>query len=284
MSNLDKNTYFEDNSEEFGVSHIWKDATIVESLKTQRGTLVEMVERPGWGLACYMDNSIQSCTIDERIYHEALVHPALASVKDPKRVCIFGGGEGATAREVLKMKSVEKVDMYEWDVDVVNLFKKYPQWSNNAWDDTRLSICYIDVFEAIKHSPSEKYDIVIIDLFEPCDENLDKWSTLLRHVNDWVSEKGSIVMYAGMRNISASVEPYMKLLNILDEYDEWHGIPLSDMSKDVIPYRVYIPSFSGESMFLLIKPTESKLNYNTFTALHSRINKKIWKSYKTLNW
>ena len=49
-----------------------------------------------------LDGDTQSSQADERIYHEALVHPAMASVKDRGEVLILGGGEGATLREVLR--------------------------------------------------------------------------------------------------------------------------------------------------------------------------------------
>ena len=65
--------YNEDNMQEFGVTNQWHNVVIKDSIITHRGTKVEMIERPKWGLACYMDNSIQSALIDERIYHESLV-------------------------------------------------------------------------------------------------------------------------------------------------------------------------------------------------------------------
>jgi spermidine synthase len=129
-----------------------------------------------------MDNSIQSAVIDERIYHESLVHPVMLSVTERRRVMIIGGGEGATAREVLKCPGVFHVDMYDWDEGVVKLFKKkYPQWANAAWNDPRLHIHSVDIFEAIKTPPVvyNRYDVIIIDLFEPCEENYDQWSTLI---------------------------------------------------------------------------------------------------------
>ena len=106
--------YSENTWDEFGVEHRWKNTQLLDSTMTDRGTLVEMVYRPHWGVACYMDNAIQSCEVDEHIYHESLVHPVMSSSGDKKHAMIIGGGEGATAREVLKW-SVEKVDMFEWD-------------------------------------------------------------------------------------------------------------------------------------------------------------------------
>jgi len=256
---------YEEEVKEFGVSYNWHNAIIKDSIITHRGTKVEMIERPNWGIACYMDNSIQSAEIDEKIYHEALVHPIMSN--DVKKVLIIGGGEGATAREVLKWP-VEEVDMIEWDKDVVELFRtKYPQWAKGAWDDPRLTIEHSDIF---KKTISKKYDVIIIDLFEP--DNVKQMSSLLKKLHNCITLNGSIVMYAGMRNILVK-QPYQKLI---EEFQEtWRGIPIQESK--IIPYKVYIPSFSGESMFLLI-------NKKNFEWTRSHITNDIWNSYKTFNW
>lgn len=284
--------YLEDNNDEFGVSHIWADAAVKDSIITHRGTKVDMIERPKWGLACYMDNSIQSALIDERIYHESLVHPAMMSVYKPARVMIIGGGEGATAREVLKWPSVEHVDMYEWDRDVVQLFReKYPQWAQGAWNDPRLRVHAVDIFEAVKTPPSRysTYDVIIVDLFEPTDENKDKWTTLIKNLRNWLSINGSIVMYAGMRNILAPQQPYNKLIDMIQFKEISPGHMVRDslyFDKAIIPYRVYVPSFSGESMFLLLKCTYmfTKFNFETTARIGSHLTEQVWNSYTTLNW
>lgn len=285
---MSNSIYYEDTIQEFGVVHHWHNATIKDSIVTGRGTKVEVVERPQWGLACYMDNSIQSALIDEKIYHEALVHPVMSSTPIRKRVMIIGGGEGATAREVLKWPGVEQVDMFEWDQDVVGLFKnKYPQWAKGAWDDPRLIIHYSDIFETIQTQPINKYDVIIIDLFEPCEENVNQWKTLLKNLCNWTTINGSIVMYAGMRNIIVKEQPYQTLMQIIQYIETWHGIPVHDLSlnKEIIPYKVYIPSFSGESTFLLLKHSHSGvMNFEDTKKLNSHLTNDVWNSYKTMNW
>lgn len=282
-------SYQEDNIQEFGVTNVWHNTTIKDSIVTHRGTKVEIVERPKWGLACYMDNSIQSSLIDERIYHESLVHPVMSSAPIRKRVMIIGGGEGATAREVLKWPDVEEVDMFEWDRDVVELFRnKYPEWAQGAWNDSRLIINYSDIFEVIKTPPkrSQKYDVIIIDLFEPCEENKEQWRTLIKSLHNWVTVNGSIVMYAGMRNILEPMQPYQKLTEIIEYMEVRNGHLIRDLSlsKEIVPYRVWIPSFSGESMFLLLKHQRNDINLDNASKLGSHITEQVWNSYKTLNW
>ena len=270
-------THYSDHTwPELGVTYQWNNATIMDSIHTKRDTHVEMVERPNWGIACYMNNAIQSCELDEAFYHEALVHPAMACVYQPKRVMIIGGGEGATAREVLKWPTVEQVDMYEWDQEVVQLFQtKYPQWAKGAWDDPRLTIHHDDIMEVIRTPPAQRYDVIIIDLFDPCEEDRELWTTLFQHLSHWIQDGGSIVLYAGMRCITQPIQPYRFLMSLIDKSPKY-------TDQEVIPYRVYIPSFLGESTFLLLKPRTAPLYCHMMKEV-SNITKDIWQSYKTFN-
>jgi len=285
----EQSEYSEDTWGEFGVKHVWYNISVQKSIKTHRGTLVDMIQRPNWGIACYMDNAIQSCEADEHIYHESLVHPAMcaAAMNDSiKRVMIIGGGEGATAREVLKWQSVEAVDMFEWDKDIVDLFKtEYSQWAKGAWNDKRLTIYHDDIFEVIKTSPTATYDIIIIDLFDPSEANTVEWYILLNSIQRWLSSNGAIVMYAGIRNFLTKMQPYHIIQHIISNHfekvDDKVINPLLH-NREIVPYKVYIPSFSGESVFLLIKNTASSITFNGQISTH--LTDDIWNSYKIFNW
>lgn len=69
---------------------------------------VEIVETVPFGTMLLLDGKMQSSEADEWAYHETLVHIAMLHHPNPKTVFIMGGGEGATAREVLRHKTVEK--------------------------------------------------------------------------------------------------------------------------------------------------------------------------------
>ena len=253
------------------------DSIVLDSITTHRGTTVEMTQRPHWGMSCYMDQQIQSCERDEKIYHEALVHPSMSSVSCPKRVMIIGGGEGATAREVLKWPAVEHVDMYEWDKDIVQLFRtRYPQWANGAWSDPRLTLHYDDIFEAIQTPPSERYDVVIIDLFDPSEDTYDSWAILLRNLSNWVTPTGTVAMYAGIRTVLSEEQPHHVLTRILMEPAE-NGVL---QYREIIPYHLYIPSFEGDSMFLLL--CQPLFFYITKT-IDSHLTDSLWKSYQVFD-
>ena len=74
---------------------------------------------PGHVQVLLLDGKSQSAEADEFVYHELLVHLALLLHPNPKTVFIAGGGEGATAREALKHRSVEKVVMVDIDQVIV---------------------------------------------------------------------------------------------------------------------------------------------------------------------
>lgn len=210
---------------------------LLEERVTHRGTHIEMFQGP-YGIACYMDGLIQSSEADEAVYHRALVQP-IHQIR-PKRVMIIGGGEGATAREVLKGPSVTQVDMYEWDKDVVQMFKtSYPQWAKGAWDDPRLTIYAMNIMDVISCPPDRPYDAIIIDLFDPSEENIPLWTHLFTHLHRWTHTGTSVVVYTGKEEGTA------RLTTLLLENPMGQG-------KHIRSYEVTIPCFEDTCTFLLI--------------------------------
>ncbi|PLZ82021.1 spermidine synthase, partial [Fischerella thermalis WC213] len=100
-----------------------------------------IVETGTYGKALVLDGKWQSCTGDEFLYHEPLVHPAMIFHGAPRKVLILGGGEGATAREVLRWQTVDKVVMIDIDGEVVEACKQHlSEMHQNAFDDPRLHV------------------------------------------------------------------------------------------------------------------------------------------------
>jgi spermidine synthase len=84
-----------------------------------------IVESGAYGKALVLDGKWQSCTGDEFLYHEALVHPGMIAHHSPQKILILGGGEGATIREVLRWQSVTRVMMVDIDGEVVEAVDSY---------------------------------------------------------------------------------------------------------------------------------------------------------------
>ncbi len=133
-----------------------------------RFQLVEIAESYQYGRCLFLDGKMQSSQHDEFIYHEALVHPALVTHPDPRRVAIIGGGEGATLREVLKHKCVRDAAMIDIDEDVVKLSEKWlPEWNSGAFKDRRARVLIADGRKFLADSKPGAYDAIIVDISEP---------------------------------------------------------------------------------------------------------------------
>eukprot|EP00529_Nitzschia_sp_RCC80_P004790 CAMPEP_0113451936 /NCGR_PEP_ID=MMETSP0014_2-20120614/6591_1 /TAXON_ID=2857 /ORGANISM="Nitzschia sp." /LENGTH=944 /DNA_ID=CAMNT_0000343299 /DNA_START=332 /DNA_END=3166 /DNA_ORIENTATION=- /assembly_acc=CAM_ASM_000159 len=171
----------------------------------------------------FLDGLLQSRRSGDAPYHEALVHPLLLAHKNPKRVAIIGGGEGATLREVLKHSTIEKVVMIEIDEMMVNTSRKYlPEWndcsnilgrSDNCFDDPHTELYCEDAFAWFKDRfsnqedvrPEEKFDIVIMDALDPQSMQeivgaLYTDSDFYRAINNALHHDGAIVAQIGEAN------------------------------------------------------------------------------------
>lgn len=123
-------------------------------------------ETPRFGKMLVLDNIIQTTELDEKYYHEPLVHCALFSLPDPKHILIIGGGDGGALRELAK-HPVKSIDLVEIDKEVIGLVQKHmPDFAGNAWNDKRLKIHIDDGARFVKKS-KQKYDVIIVDSPDP---------------------------------------------------------------------------------------------------------------------
>ena len=123
-----------------------------------------------WRRAFYNNGRIQSTSKDEHKYHESLVHPAMLAHKTgATRVAILGVGGGAILREVLKYRSVEYVEVYENDPQVIEVAREHLlQYHNcsflskrvsspssrlffSCFDDARVEIVYQDAIKDFRN-------------------------------------------------------------------------------------------------------------------------------------
>lgn len=119
------------------------------------------------GRVLILDGKIQSAEIDEYIYHELLVHPALVAHEQPRRVLVCGGGEGAPLREILRHPSVESVVMVDIDAELVALCREHlPNWHAEAFDDPRVRVMHADA-RAFVEETDERFDVIVNDITDP---------------------------------------------------------------------------------------------------------------------
>lgn len=132
-------------------------------------------------LRLFLNSNLQFSSVDEYRYHEALVHPALAALENPKTVLIFGGGDGLAVREVLKYPSVEKVVLVDLDPAMTELFSRsdiLTGLNNNSLLSEKLEVVHKDAFiwvrEMQQAANPPKFDAVISDVPDPSNFSIGK--------------------------------------------------------------------------------------------------------------
>jgi spermidine synthase len=123
--------------------------------------LVEVYETDTWGNLMTIDGMVMLSERDEFVYHEMLAHVPMFTHPKPKRVLIIGGGDGGTAREVLKHNSVIHVDMVEIDKTVVDASKAHFPGVGD-FENPKLNVLYEDGIAFIQNVKNP-YDVIIID-------------------------------------------------------------------------------------------------------------------------
>ena len=89
----------------------------------------------------YINGNLQFSSLDEHIYHEMLVHPAMALAGKRDRVLILGGGDGLGLREVLKYNDVREVVLADIDADMIELARDHVvlgELNQGAFSDARV--------------------------------------------------------------------------------------------------------------------------------------------------
>lgn len=123
---------------------------------------IDIFESPEFGRVLTADGYIVMTEKDEFIYHEMMTHIPMAVHPNPKRILVFGAGDGGVVRELLKYPDVERIDMVEVNTGVVEAARKYLPFSASHLNDPKVTIYSQNALRYIRHIVGE-YDIIIID-------------------------------------------------------------------------------------------------------------------------
>ena len=203
---------------------------------------VEIIRTGNFGKCLVLDGKIQSSEVDEFVYHEALVQPAMITHPCPEAAFIAGGGEGATLREVLSHKTVKRAVMVDIDGEVVAICKKYlPNHSRGSFGDKRAELHHVDARDYLANS-KELFDIIIIDLPDPIEEG-PAYLLYTREFYQLVRER---LTTNGIICVQSGSAAWTELLNFTAV-----GHTLRSVFSIVCPYQIDVPSFGGPWGFCL---------------------------------
>ncbi len=157
--------------------HLFADPVVYASSSHYQRILIT---KNRWGFQLFLNNNLQFASADEYRYHEALVHPALSSVVNPKRVLILGGGDGLALREVLRYASVEQITLVDLDPAMTSLYRSFPplgELNHHSLDDPRVEVVNADAMIWLEETSGAPYDAAIVDFPDPSNFALGKLYT-----------------------------------------------------------------------------------------------------------
>ena len=208
-----------------------------------RNTRYQRIVLTKWkdDLRLFLSSHLQFSSRDEYRYHEALVHPGLASIDAPRRVLVLGGGDGLAVREILKYPGIESVTLVDLDPEMTELFTRHPllkKLNSEAFSNPRVKVINADAFVWLDQN-QEIYDFVVIDFPDPTNYSLGKLYTtaFYRLLSRHIARGGRVVVQSTSPLFAR--QSFWSIANTLKQagFHTW-------------PYHVYVPSF-GEWGYIL---------------------------------
>src|SRR3984885_5562528 len=189
----------------------------------------------------FLNSHLQFSSRDEYRYHEALIHPGLASIPTPRRVLVLGGGDGLAVREILKYPQIETITLVDLDPEMTKIFSSHTmltQLNQNSLSSPKLHVINADAFPWID-SNTDSFDFIVIDFPDPTNYSLGKLYTtgFYRAVSRHLSAQGVIVVQSTSPMFAR--DSFWCIANTLKQ-----------AGLKTFPYHVYVPSF-GEWGFVL---------------------------------
>ncbi|KAK9948053.1 hypothetical protein M0R45_003642 [Rubus argutus] len=225
---------------------------------------VALIDSKRFGKALVIDGRMQSAENDEFIYHECLVHPALLLHQNPQNVFIMGGGEGSTAREVLKHKDLEKVIMCDIDKVVVIFCREHLAANREAFSDNRLQLVFNDAKDELEKT-EDKFDVIVGDLPDPIERgpcnNLYTKTFYEQVIKPHLKNNGIFVTQAGPAGILSHKDIFTSIYNTVKH-----------VFKYVFAYTAHVPSYADSCGWVVASDQPLRLDA---AQLNSRIQERI---------
>jgi spermidine synthase len=209
------------------------DAPVMFKRKSPYQTVV--ITRWRDDVRLWLDGHLQFSSKDEHRYHEALVHPAAASVRSSLRTAlVLGGGDGMALRELLRYPTLERLVIVDLDPVMLELFSGDTTLSalnGHAYADPRVTVINQDAMRWLEEQ-EDVFDLVVVDLPDPRNYALGKlysyefYRLLRRHL----AESGALVVQA--------TSPYMapRAFWCVER-------TIADAGFATHPYHAHVPSF-----------------------------------------
>jgi spermidine synthase len=223
----------------------------------------------------YINGNTQFSSLDEKRYHDFLVHPLMEATTSRDNLLILGGGDGLALREVNKYSGVRNITVVDLDPDMVTMastHKLLTDLNNDSFKNANIATLPFQVIDSgakqgvylsesgleskpkwvasvtvynidadlfLRDKPKQKWDAVIIDLPDPSGIEISKLYSKQFYQN--LKRYLTADAYISIQSTS----PY----HAKDAYLAI-GNTLNAAGFNVLPYRQNIPSFGDWGYYL----------------------------------
>jgi spermidine synthase len=266
MITLDTTNWFEEINETgtLGMKFLTEKHLFSQKSDFQQ---VDIYETVSHGRLLAHDGLVMVTEKDEHIYHDMITHVPMFVHPNPKNILVIGGGDGGTAREVLRHKSVMSVDLVEIDPVVIEASRQWLPQTSCEFNNPKLNIYTVDGVEFVK-TATKKYDVVIVDSSDPIGPatplfNVDFYKDIMALLNDdgiVVSQCESPHYHQAMQKtllkILKQLFPMVHLYTYTNLSYPGGFWAFSYASKTLCPYKNFAPQ----------RVTASQLEFKYYTA------------------
>ncbi len=134
--------------------------------KASRFQDILVVDTVRFGKMLVLGGCVMTTERDEFVYHEMLTHPAMLAHPAPRSICVVGGGDGGTVREVLRHSTVEHVVLAEIDDEVIEVCREFFPALADKLRDPRVELAIGDGAQYLKDHPGA-FDVILSDSTDP---------------------------------------------------------------------------------------------------------------------
>lgn len=182
-----------------------------------------------------LDGAFMLSEGDEFIYHECMVHVAALAHSDPTRALVMGGGDGCSARELLKHPRINEIVVAELDPMVVaTCLENFADVNGRAFDDARVRVEIGDALAFLRNTWM-RYDVIVMDLTDPDDAEATALYSLETYqlIRDRLSPDGVLSLHIG----SAFFHPERFAATLRD---------LRAVFTEVHAFKAFMPTYGAE--------------------------------------
>lgn len=246
---LDDNEWFTEVVDTAGSAFSLRVRRKLHEEKTPYQTIA-VYETEHFGNLMVIDGFTMLSGRENFLYHEMLAHPVLFTHPAPRRVCIIGGGDCGTLREVLKHASIEQVTQIDIDERVTRVAEQFFPELTESNHDPRATLLFDDGIRWIQNAATGSLDVIIIDSTDPVGPAEGLFTEdFYRNCLSALSEGGLLVQQ--------SESPLYHMDIIAGMYSDLRGAGFADLRTLFFPQTIYPSGWWSATMARKDMPIEA---------------------------